>query len=157
MECNSAHFPQVPLCPRHPTLPSAATVRALPPPWPPPPSLTSNSTWNNWLHKFAQESHKSWSRQQITTHPHIWWGRFDFQFTSHNTCTWARFNLRLDNSSEILLRIKPISPAARAAPGHRPRPCRVCHTWFPEGNQMHLICVPGSSSTHMIDEMRVIS
>jgi hypothetical protein len=32
-----------------------------------------------------------------------------------------------------------------------------CHTRFPEGNQMHLICVPGSSSTHMIDEMSVIS
>jgi hypothetical protein len=33
----------------------------------------------------------------------------------------------------------------------------MCHTRFPEGNQMHLICVPGSSSTHMIDEMSVIS
>jgi hypothetical protein len=32
-----------------------------------------------------------------------------------------------------------------------------CHTRFPEGNQMHLICVPGSSSTHMIDEMSVRS
>jgi hypothetical protein len=32
-----------------------------------------------------------------------------------------------------------------------------CHTRFPEGNQMHLICVPGSSSTHMIDKMSVIS
>jgi hypothetical protein len=32
-----------------------------------------------------------------------------------------------------------------------------CHTRFPEGNQIHLICVPGSSSTHMIDEMSVIS
>jgi hypothetical protein len=32
-----------------------------------------------------------------------------------------------------------------------------CHTRFPEGNQMHLICVLGSSSTHMIDEMSVIS
>jgi hypothetical protein len=32
-----------------------------------------------------------------------------------------------------------------------------CHTRFPEGNQMHLICVPGSSSTHMIDEMSVLS
>jgi hypothetical protein len=32
-----------------------------------------------------------------------------------------------------------------------------CHTRFPKGNQMHLICVPGSSSTHMIDEMSVIS
>jgi hypothetical protein len=33
----------------------------------------------------------------------------------------------------------------------------MCHTRFPERNQMHLICVPGSSSTHMIDEMSVIS
>jgi hypothetical protein len=33
----------------------------------------------------------------------------------------------------------------------------LCHTRFPEGNQMHLICVPGSSSTHMIDKMSVIS
>jgi hypothetical protein len=32
-----------------------------------------------------------------------------------------------------------------------------CHTRFPKRNQMHLICVPGSSSTHMIDEMSVIS
>jgi hypothetical protein len=33
----------------------------------------------------------------------------------------------------------------------------ICHTRFPERNQMHLICVPGSSSTHMIDKMSVIS
>jgi hypothetical protein len=33
----------------------------------------------------------------------------------------------------------------------------MCHTRFPKGNQMHLICLPGSSSTHMIDEMSVIS
>jgi hypothetical protein len=33
----------------------------------------------------------------------------------------------------------------------------TCHTRFPEGNQMHLICVPGSSSTHMTDEMSVVS
>jgi hypothetical protein len=32
-----------------------------------------------------------------------------------------------------------------------------CHTRFPERNPMHLICVPGSSSTHMIDKMSVIS
>jgi hypothetical protein len=32
-----------------------------------------------------------------------------------------------------------------------------CHNWFPERNQMHLICVPGSSFTHMIDKMSVIS
>jgi hypothetical protein len=39
----------------------------------------------------------------------------------------------------------------------RKEPLPYCHTRFPEGNQMHLICVPGSSSTHMIDEMSVIS
>jgi hypothetical protein len=33
----------------------------------------------------------------------------------------------------------------------------LCHTRFPEGNQMHHICVPGSSSTHMLDKMSVIS
>jgi hypothetical protein len=32
-----------------------------------------------------------------------------------------------------------------------------CHTRFSEGNQMHHICVPGSSSTHMLDKMSVIS
>jgi hypothetical protein len=38
-----------------------------------------------------------------------------------------------------------------------PQRVGCCHTRFPEGNQMHLICVPGSSSTHMIDEMSVVS
>jgi hypothetical protein len=28
---------------------------------------------------------------------------------------------------------------------------RLYHTQFSKGNQMHLICAPGSSSTHMID------
>jgi hypothetical protein len=27
----------------------------------------------------------------------------------------------------------------------------MCHTRFRKGNRMHLICAPGSSSTHMID------
>jgi hypothetical protein len=27
-----------------------------------------------------------------------------------------------------------------------------CHTWFPKGNQVHLICAPGSVHTHMIDK-----
>jgi hypothetical protein len=59
----------------------------------------------------------------------------------------------------------PPDPLAHPAPVLFPVPTsffsagerELCHTRFPKGNQMHLICVPGSSSTHMIDEMSVIS
>jgi hypothetical protein len=54
-----------------------------------------------------------------------------------------------------------LPPSCRGCRGRRRigrrRIAALCHTRFPEGNQMHLICVPGSNSTHMIDEMSVIS
>jgi hypothetical protein len=34
---------------------------------------------------------------------------------------------------------------------------RPCHTSFSKRNQVHLICVPGSVYTHMIDKMSEIS
>jgi hypothetical protein len=73
---------------------------------------------------------------------------------------------------EIFVASKKLSPIKLEIPektdtANKPQPSKevqvkainlgMCHTRFPEGNQMHLICVPGSSSTHMIDEMSVIS
>jgi hypothetical protein len=52
---------------------------------------------------------------------------------------------------------KEVSVPRRGDVDRPHRLASTCHTRFPEGNQMHLICAPGSSSTHMIDEMSVIS